>query len=164
MEMIPALSLWQPWASLIFTQIPAHENPYTLAYAKAYETRPRPLFYRGPLLIHAALRWRPDQEAICRSDPFRSALRTGGFYTPDDIPRGCILGLVWMRSCQPTETVAPKLHPLELSFGDFSAGRYAYHLRDPDPFPSPLPYRGQQGLFRVPIETILAHHPGLPPL
>lgn len=42
MPEIRALTLHQPWASLVAWGV------------KHYETRPRPLSYRGPLAIHAA--------------------------------------------------------------------------------------------------------------
>lgn len=50
-EKIPAITLWQPWASLI------------AAGQKCYETRSWQRSYRGPLAIHSANRWTPTRPA-----------------------------------------------------------------------------------------------------
>lgn len=62
-----ALSLWQPWATL-------------MAYGlKRVETRSWAIRHRGPLLIHAAKKWTPDLGEIA-ADPlfFRPALQQCG--------------------------------------------------------------------------------------
>ena len=67
------LSLWQPWASLL-----VHGK-------KRVETGGWDMKHRGPLLIHATLRWKAgDWEKWSDSPPFRSALEAiGNSFDPD---------------------------------------------------------------------------------
>lgn len=44
----------------------------------------------------------------------------------------------------------------ELSFGDYTPGRYAWVLRHPIRFPLPIPFRGHQKLFDVPERLVPA--------
>src|SRR5260370_37615147 len=94
-----ALTLYQPWASLIVDGI------------KMLETRPRPLSHRGYLAIHAGLK--VDVEA-CKEFG----------YDWTDIPRGAVLGIVNMVECLPTTHPLVKAD----AYGDFRPGRYAYFL------------------------------------
>jgi hypothetical protein len=58
-----ALSLWQPWATLVSIG------------AKRIETRSWPTKYRGPLAIHAGLTRRRELDLLCLEDgPIRAAL------------------------------------------------------------------------------------------
>lgn len=41
----------------------------------------------------------------------------------------------------------------ELAFGDYSTGRFAWLLADVKPLPTPIPFKGAQGLFNVPDEV-----------
>ena len=42
----------------------------------------------------------------------------------------------------------------ELALGDFSPGRYGWVLANVRRLPEPIPWRGQQGLFNVPVELL----------
>jgi hypothetical protein len=44
---------------------------------------------------------------------------------------------------------------LTYEFGHFAPDRWAWELDEVEVFPEPIPYRGQQGLFRVPAEVLL---------
>lgn len=146
-----ALSLMQPWATLIAQG------------AKRIETRNWSTSYRGPLAIHASKslpRWVVD---VVRSEPqFAAAL---GNQALDDLPRGCIVA-----TCQ---LVAVKFIPLggdgwdwigptgrqydytitnrERAFGDFTIGRYAWLLADVRPIDAPIPAKGALGLWETPL-------------
>ena len=161
-----ALSLWQPWASLL------------VAGRKRCETRSWPIRHRGPLLIHAAGYWSADLEALCRTEPFRSALEAMGVafgYAPGPnakvarpaLPFGMIVGRVNVIGCHPTDRTRVEetyglawswtdgedtllIPPLEAEFGDYSPGRFAFLTRDPVRFHTRIPFRGRQGLFDVP--------------
>jgi hypothetical protein len=97
-----AISLWQPWASLI---------PLG---AKKIETRSWSTKYRGPLLIHAAKRWTLDQEVLLSVWNFQSALgplvgkpmdltaHSWPGVRKDNLPFGAIIGLVDLVDCVPT--------------------------------------------------------------
>ena len=127
-----ARTIWEPWASLI---ILGH---------KRFETVPGRFHHRGDLLIHAAKRWTPMQREICQWPFFQACL-------PEDFePQlGKVLGRVQLVNCVPTVWVSPGLSDQELAFGDYTLGRFALSLQDPEAFSEPIPYRGQQGLFNI---------------
>lgn len=149
-----ALSLWQPWASLI------------VIGAKRFETRSWSTAYRGQLLIHAAKHFTREEAETCHDDPFNKVLDNAGYHTCNDIPRGCLLGVAdliqcylctdyWLEYLNYTP-FKPKyeLSKLELSFGDFYPGRFAWQLANIRRFPTPIPYTGHQGLFNVPDDVV----------
>lgn len=113
-----ALTLWQPWASLIADG------------RKMIETRPRPWYYVGPVAIHAGQY--VDREAC---------LRFG--YDPDTIPRGAVLCVVTKTGC--VQFPSPYAPPD--AYGNFDAGRYGYLLRDVRRLPAPVPAKGKQGYW-----------------
>jgi hypothetical protein len=147
-----ALSLWQPWATLV------------VAGAKRFETRSWATSYRGPLLIHAAKKKDIDSLELCKAEPFRSALITAGIDFIRNLPFGALLGTVELVRCLRTESAisewsvyedgAAETYAVEIEFGDYSPGRFAWELRDPKRFAEPVPYRGRQQLFDVPDELI----------
>jgi hypothetical protein len=57
-----ALSLWQPWATLIALK------------KKQIETRSWRTTYRGPLAIHAAKSYPQEARDLCSTEPFYSVL------------------------------------------------------------------------------------------
>lgn len=136
-----AISLWQPWASLMADGL------------KAIETRPWQTGYRGPLAIHAAKRrmsveehgllWDWQVEDLVPMD-------FGG--TPFSLPFGAIIAVVELVDCRPTENLDPGLP--EIEFGDFTEGRWAWITQNPRQINPPIPYRGQQGLFEIPDDIL----------
>lgn len=128
--MTKALSLWQPWASLIAVG------------AKEYETRSWTTKYRGPLIIHASktsqIDWTDRQ--------WMSRLTNAGIDIKN-LPQGAALCLCNLVAIYRTEEVAPYLTEKELAFGDFSPGRAAWKLEIVRVFNKPIPGRGAQGLF-----------------
>ena len=146
-----AISLWQPWASLV------------VIGAKTWETRSWDTNYRGPLAIHAAKRWTPAQRDIARQEPFESALMAAGIY---EVILGHVLGKVDLvntgrckgegRIALPESVFLRYVHEPEWSFGDFSAGHYAWQLENPERLITPIPAMGQRGFwtFEYPTERI----------
>lgn len=137
-----ALSLWQPWATLIAIG------------AKQYETRSWATAYRGPLVIHAA---KSNEGLACISQPpFRLALAGQHWNHVNDIPRGVALCIVDLVDCIRTEKLHSYLSEQERAFGDYSDGRYAWSLINVRPFNAPIPMRGAQGLFdcTVPLDEL----------
>jgi len=135
------LSVTQPFASLISLRL------------KKNETRSWYTSYRGPLGIHAAKgfpRWAIE---LCFTEPFASALRQAGIRTPGDLPRGVLLAKGILDDCQYIGRLmgvyAFKIGEPELSFGDYTPGRYAWLLDGMEPLPEPIPYKGSLGLFEV---------------
>jgi hypothetical protein len=129
-----ALSLWQPWATLV------------IIGAKQWETRPRNMLYRGPLAIHAAKFMHPEFEPMCASWPFKEIFDARGF-SYATLPRGVILGTTRVVDCRPTIDVAHEIELIERAFGDYRPGRFAIELADTVAFTYPIPARGMQGLW-----------------
>ena len=124
-----ALSIRQPWASLILLAGKNIEN-------RTWETR-----VRGPILIHAAkgMTKREYMEAMafasfatCILDPVRL-----DDLEPGHLPRGGIIGSVNLVDC------------VYQSDSPWFQGPYGFALRDPKPLPF-TPVRGQLGFFDVP--------------
>lgn len=127
---LSAITLWQPWASLIaFGQ-------------KKIETRSWKTPHRGPLLIHAAKRFTGEQRAFCSRKPIKSALRG---IKPADLPLGAALCIVDLLDVSPTDDF-PVEDP-ERSFGDYAPGRYAWTLGNLRPLLEPVPMTGRQSLW-----------------
>lgn len=139
--MVPAISLWQPWASLIFTGDKLHET-------RAY---PPPAKHLGQrIAIHAAKRLPAGitvgLHLLCEHQwGAASAWR-------DDVPRGAILGTAVLVEAIRTDHRQPG--PCDLVAGDWSNGRWAWQLGDVRKLDVPLPWAGKQGWFAVPEESI----------
>jgi hypothetical protein len=140
---VKALTLWQPWASLV------------AAGAKRIETRSWATSCRGPLLIHAGLRWDPELRDLSLREPFRTALFGDLCAWPGDLPLGAVVAVASLDDCRPTaEEWACDLSKLELAAGDYRPGRWGWFLEDVRPLPAPVPWPGAQGLWTAPEELI----------
>lgn len=133
-----ALSLLQPWASLVAIG------------AKRVETRSWGTKHRGPLLIHASL----GKEAMLELPPdleelMVSYLHKAGVYGA--LPRGVILAVVRLADVQRIpENIA--LPYSERQFGDFTPGRFAWFMEELHRLPIPIPCRGSLGVWSVPAD------------
>ena len=142
-DTLAALTLWQPWASLLAKGV------------KRYETRSWPApasLYPGCLVaIHAAAR------RVNLNDDFSEAfLRAwcAAFNYPPPVsligltmePRGCVLGVSRFLRCHRTEDVDAS--EAERLFGDFTPGRYAWEFAPVEVFEAPIPARGMQGVWK----------------
>lgn len=143
-----ALSLHQPYASAI-----------TLGL-KRYETRSWFTKYRGPLVIHAALKEfkyndyeREYFMEVCRQ------LKTV------DCPHyalvyGCAVCVVDLVDCFRTIEIAPRLTQAQLFWGDFrdkddkGRYRYAFQLENPRKLWPPKRIKGMQRFFEIPDEVL----------
>ena len=149
---IKALSLWEPWASLVSVG------------SKRYETRPWSTTYRGPLLICAAKR-RDFKNLQLLNDPeFQTGLAPllGEDRTPDmrveigDLRFGEAVAVVDLVDCIPTELLSRAALLKEVLFGDFGVERFAWKLDNVRPLPRGIEVKGKQGLFNV--DTTAAIH------
>jgi len=139
-----ALTLWQPWATLVAIG------------AKKIETRSWKTNYRGPLAIHAAKRVNRETLHLCFTEPFFDALTGAGIrliaqhvFRGNVLPRGAIVATCMLRQVvEITERNASGLKDLELSFGDFTPGRYAWFLDDVEELPESIPAKGKRGLWK----------------
>jgi len=134
-----AISLHQPWASLIAIG------------AKEMETRHWTTEYRGPIAIHAAKS--KANEAVFYSEPFRSVFASAYIRNFDQLPFGAIIAEGVLERIFKADGIAPKLSANEKAFGDFSAGRAAWWIKHIRAF-EPVPFVGQQGLFEIPVNLI----------
>lgn len=143
---IKALTLHQPWASLI-----AWED-------KKFETRSWETPYRGLLAIHAGKTL--DLE-MYHSDAIQTLLQPyydmGLCKDAEDakklFPLGGFVAMSWLLDCLKTEdlrksqTYMHREWVRERSFGNFSAGRYAWHLGHTVSITNKIAARGYQGLW-----------------
>ncbi len=129
-----ALSLWEPWASLI-----------CLGY-KRFETRSWNTQFRGVLVIHAAKRT-DDLEYWFNQPFFREAFEQAGIKSFVDLPLSKALCTANLIGTFRTEMIRDRLSRRERAFGNYEDGRWAFELADVKPFRSPLTMRGAQGLF-----------------
>ena len=123
-----ALSLTQPWATLVATD------------QKRIETRSWRTNYRGPLYIHAAKRFPPHAREF--------ALKVYG--NPAVLPyitRGAIIARAYLLEVCPVEDLLA-LSVQEAKYGDYSPGRFAYLLSNIEQL-EPIPWKGALGLFEV---------------
>ena len=174
-----AISLWQPWATLIATG------------AKIYETRSWDTRYRGPIAIHASKKmvmehgfdfWKSMAEAIGTKYDFDAGagmpmyttdiLKTGKALYNEQFPLGAVLATAELVGCWTThcldnggfgirkrvqydsgkasmETI--EIFEPELLFGDFSPGRYAWELVNVKMLKEPIPAKGRQGLWECEV-------------
>lgn len=136
---IPALSLTQPWATLM------------VLGAKRIETRAWGARYRGPLAIHAAKTFPADAQRLCFREPFSTVLRGAGILSPSQLPRGVVLAIGRLVDCvQVSQTMRREPPPAdsnEWAFGDLSLGRYLWYFEDVEPLETPIPARGALGLW-----------------
>ena len=131
-----AISLHQPWASLVALQ------------QKRIETRSWPANYTGPLAIHAAKRpVRLGEIDLNISDTLFNA----GISRLGQLPLGCIVATCTLARFYQITT--PPRVP-ELWFGNYEPGRWAWVLEDIRAMRTPLPWTGSQKWFSVPDELL----------
>lgn len=126
---IKALSLWQPWASLV------------AAGVKRHETRHWATNYRGRIAIHAA----KTLDLAGAPDPLCEAVH--GPYWAKDLPRGVVVAVGVLTACDPAERVADHLTPADRAAGNFARGRFAWRIERIQRVINPVPLIGRQGLF-----------------
>lgn len=141
-----AISLWQPWATLVAIG------------AKRLETRAWEARYSGPLVIHASARWTREQARLSAAEPFRTALMNAGYSERPSpmrgLPVGAIVGVVELISSVQIDSASVYPEP-ERSFGNYTPGRWAWILINARRI-NRIPFRGRQKWFDVPDDLIAA--------
>ena len=138
-----ALTLWQPWASLIALG------------EKRIETRCWQTSYRGELAIHAAAKLPPRWlGSSMYGNDFRNELADVLNVRRDHVdsaicslPFGAIGGIARLVSIHPTERVRDDLENREWLFGNYEDGGYAWHLTLVKRFDTPIPAKGNRLLW-----------------
>ena len=136
-----AITIKQPYAGLI------------AAGAKRFETRAWATAYRGQLAIHAAKAdapfWAPGVPGAMLAAP------TVG----NDWVRGAIIAVVALVAVHPVEHLRDIITDEERALGDYADGRWAWELASPVRLEAPMPWRGNQGLWRVDGEVLSTYLP-----
>ncbi|HVT74559.1 MAG TPA: hypothetical protein VHD61_15605 [Lacunisphaera sp.] len=139
---VKAISLWQPWASALFTPL------------KKFETRhwPVPRSIIGQrVCIHAAKKRDADVRDFWEtldSDELAEFTKIG-IASFDQLPFGAIIGQLDLVECHRTEDlrVQPGTHDYE--WGNHAPGRFAWECANAARLPRPVPCVGRQGFFDV---------------
>ena len=163
-----ALTLWQPWATLVALG------------EKKIETRCWETKHRGLLAIHSAAKLPPKWLGASRHDPFfrdeladilharRDCDDRLGRHVDDairELPYGSILCVVNLVSIEPTIAVRHFVDARERVFGNYEDGRFAWHLEMVARLPTPAPAKGNRLLWNwdmrdalPPLELLRPHH------
>lgn len=145
-----AITLYQPWASLIALG------------EKKIETRSWHTNYRGPLAIHASANIPKWAKELCWTEPFRSTLLKHEYKMHlGELPTGMIIttcnlidcfeikeihGRIWAVNPNGT-SININVYSNEFYFGDYTPRRYAWILDDIKPIDKPIPAKGHLGLW-----------------
>lgn len=139
-----AITLWDPWATAMALGL------------KRNETRSWQIFYKGDLAICAAKRrmTAEDEETADIYLPSQTA-----FYP------GHVLCVVELFDCVPSELFRNGSLPIsstEAGLGNYESGRLIWRTRHVRRLQNPVPVRGQQGLFELPLQVLAAVQRQLP--
>lgn len=134
--MLRALSLYQPWATLVTHGL------------KEYETRSWEASHRGMLAIEAARKWTTDEQGAAKrlADGLPDEVRAD---LVDARLRGCVLCVVELVTCEPSEVVVQRITEEERQRGDYSSGRYAYRIARVQRLVRPVPVRGRMRIWQL---------------
>ena len=138
-----ALSLWQPWASLVAMG------------EKTIETRIWSTKYRGPLAIHATQKLPPRWLGASRnSEPFVQELADVLNCRIDHVdselrklPYGKVLCIVNLHAIEETSAVREILCKRELIFGNYEDGHFAWSLQLTERLERPIAAKGNRLLW-----------------
>lgn len=135
---LPAISLWQPWASLCFVtpRAKVNETRHWLYPARVHGQQ---------FAMHAAKRCErlldhPRLASLC--------CELFGPDWVDTLPRGGFIGKATLRGWVRADSSKPwngADDEIDFLCGNWEPGRYGWRLEDPVPFTTPIPARGQQG-------------------
>jgi hypothetical protein len=134
-----AISLWQPWASLF------------LSPDKIHETRPWEMKHRGWLAIQAARNTGPYADGALSSELASIVRARFGDHWRGVLPRGSVIGAVYIENCYPTEEVSPD--EKDFYCGNWEPGRFAIRRDVYFTLNKPIPTIGRQKYFKLLPET-----------
>ena len=136
---LKAITLWQPWASLL------------AGGPKVYETRSWKTNHRGWIAIHAAARF--DRIVTDACQEFKEELAEMGILnwqsviaTGAVVGVGKLKGIIKCRGPLATQHLIPDFHEVA-PYGDYSKGRYAWVFSEMIPVYPPIPATGGQRIW-----------------
>ncbi len=136
-----AITIKQPWATLIALG------------EKQFETRSWQTKHRGQIAIHAGKSI--DKEA-CDDSWIKSTLAEHGIKSYKDLPTGVVLATAELVDCYKVEATVgyvsvlskgKTVESLEVAFGDYTEGRYAWELDNLHVLTYPVAAKGQLSLW-----------------
>lgn len=131
-----ALSLWQPWATLVALG------------EKKVETRCWDTKYRGLLAIHSTQtipRWLGESR---KSQQFHDLMmQCLAKHNVQELVKGSVLCIVELKDVITVDTVRNDLSPQEILFGNYEDGRYAWFFELVEKFDKPIPAKGNRMLW-----------------
>lgn len=140
---LPALSFWQPYASLIFVA--------DRELRKLHETRggALPAKRKGVRhLIHATAK--PMTPKSVPGPLHRVCVEAFGWDYRESLPRGCAIGTVIFADSFPIPERQPATEA-DRAAGIWDDGRFAWPLEDPQLLLKPIPMLGRQSWFTAEI-------------
>lgn len=139
---VKVLTLTQPWASLMWLQ------------EKRNETRGWGTAYRGPLAIHAAQGFKPEDRAIFYEDPFFITFQHHGINKFEELPRGVILCVLNLKHIDKVDTDYKLPAFPERAFGGYGLGRKIWTFGpEIQRFDPPIPAKGKQSLWEFDLPS-----------
>lgn len=138
-QIIPALTVYQPWANLI------------RGGHKRYETRHWKTNYRGLLAIHAGKRWTEEERLVRDTIWVNHGIFNREIAASLDMSQmafGAVLCICKLVRIEGTTLLGHCISQLECDVGDWRYGRYAWELEVVRVFDEPIPARGQQGMWQ----------------
>jgi hypothetical protein len=132
-----ALTLYQPWATLIAIGV------------KKIETRSWSTEYRGSLAIHSSSKWQKEARLLLGRDPFFKVLYEAGYAYKEAHALGAIVAICELEACFPIHTGPLLLSAQEKAFGDYTPGRFMWMLDKVQKLEKPITVKGAQGLWNI---------------
>jgi activating signal cointegrator 1 len=134
-----ALSIWQPWASLIMS---GDKKIEARSWAAPYSIQGQRIAIASTKTI------RPEQRQAAEQEGFRKHYVATGLVGLANLPLGSVLGTVIVDGCREMDSeFLAELDEQEEAFGIYGPGRFAWLLVDPEPLGKPEEVRGGQGLW-----------------
>jgi hypothetical protein len=139
-DWLPAISMYQPYASLMFVDDPA--------YRKEHETRgrPYPAKYEGRRIAFQAGLSLPSHVP---ADLDELAKRAFGSDWRRTLPRGAYIGTAVLTGCFPTGNMVEHIGFADRVAGIWDAGRFAWELGGRQSITPPIPAKGKQGWWKA---------------
>ena len=131
-----ALTVWQPWATLIAER------------HKKIETRSWATTIRGAVAIHSAKKPIKEVKKLMNQESIKTISNLLYPFLLERLPVGYILAVGNIVDCKLiTEEFIETLSAEELLLGDYTLGRYGWIFEDVKSYQSPIRARGGQGFW-----------------